>query len=118
VALSFQKSPFTQFELMWSRSDSTVAGTVIIQPLLTEDLCRVHMDQSRTNFLALLPRSNTRLVPYLLVGLGLTYANPYGETKGITRFSRNLGGGVKAMIGDRIGLNACRRDTGRSLGIL
>jgi opacity protein-like surface antigen len=70
-----------------------------------QELFNIHTSQFHVNFIYLFPRSSSnRVIPYFLVGLGLTLADPKGEVNGETRFSWSLGGGIKIMASERVGL--------------
>ena len=104
LALGLMLSPVAEIEFMWSQTNSQLTG-YLIPPLRGEDpVFDIHTSQFHVNFLLLFPRGNTKIVPYFMFGLGLTYADPKGETNGETRFSYSLGGGIKAMVNERVGL--------------
>ena len=103
VSLGVLTSPTTQVEFMWSQTNSQVSGT-LIQPGSGRDIFfDVHTSQFHVNFIYLVQRYDSRVIPYVLAGLGLTYADPKGETGGETRFSFSLGGGIKIMANERLG---------------
>jgi opacity protein-like surface antigen len=104
LALGLMISPVTEIEFMWSQTNSKLSG-YLISPILEKGaVFDIHTSQFHVNFLFLFPQGNKRLVPYFLFGLGLTYADPKGEPNGETRFSYSLGGGLKAMINERMGI--------------
>ena len=104
VTLTYRVSPFADVEFAWSRSDSMVTARTLVAPIVNEELFKVHTDRFQANILAHLPRADSRMVPYVLLGLGWTSADPFGDAKGVTRFSFGLGGGLKMMVSDRMGL--------------
>lgn len=103
LTLAYTPSRHAQVEIMWSRTDSNLYGDLVIQPLGEEKLFKLHTDQFHVNFMPMFPQSNGRIVPYLLFGVGLTYAKP-PNVSGETRFSWSIGGGAKVMFRERIGL--------------
>ncbi len=104
LALGLMISPVTEIEFMWSQTNSQLSG-YLITPLLDKGaVFDIHTSQFHFNFLFLFPQGNTKIVPYFMFGLGLTYADPKGEPNGETRFSYSLGGGVKAMVNERVGI--------------
>jgi opacity protein-like surface antigen len=91
-----------QVEFMWSREDSLLRASLLGGSGL--ELFDVHVDQYHLNFVILLKNGMSRVQPYILIGLGATYFDPKPATSGETRFSWSLGGGVKVMFHDMIGL--------------
>lgn len=104
LTLGVITSEFTELEFMWSQTDSRLSGSLILPGQEREGFFDLHTSQFHLNFLYLFPKVNRRAVPYFLMGLGLTYADPKGETNGETRFSFSLGGGIKAMVNERMGI--------------
>ena len=102
LTLAYTPSRHAQVEVMWSRTDSNVLADLSIRPLGTVDLFKVHTDQWHVNFMPMFPQGNGRVVPYLLFGVGLTYAKP-PNASGETRFSWSIGGGAKVMVREKIG---------------
>lgn len=104
LALGFMISPEMEIEFMWSQTNSQLSGYLISPILEKEAVFDIHTSQFHVNFLFLFPQGNKRFVPYFLMGLGLTLADPKGEVNGETRFSYSLGGGLKAMVNERMGI--------------
>jgi len=104
LALGFMISPEMEIEFMWSQTNSQLSGYLISPILEKEVVFDIHTSQFHVNFLFLFPQGNKRVVPYFLMGLGLTLADPKGEVNGETRFSYSLGGGLKAMVNERMGI--------------
>jgi hypothetical protein len=104
LALGLMISPEMEVEFMWSQTNSQLSGYLISPILEKEAVFDIHTSQFHVNFLFLFPQGNKRFVPYFLMGLGLTLADPKGEVNGETRFSYSLGGGIKAMVNERMGL--------------
>jgi opacity protein-like surface antigen len=105
VSLGVMLSPTSQVEFMWSQTNSQVTGSIIQPSPEQQELFDIHTSQFHVNFIYLFPRSSSnRVIPYFLVGLGLTLADPKGEVNGETRFSWSLGGGIKIMASERVGL--------------
>jgi opacity protein-like surface antigen len=102
ITLAYTPSTHAQVEIMWSRTDSHLSGELTAQPKADTDLFKLHTDQFHVNFMPMFPQANGRFTPYLLFGVGLTYAKP-SDVSGETRFSWSIGGGVKVMAGERIG---------------
>ena len=104
LALGFMISPEMEIEFMWSQTNSQLSGYLISPILEKEVVFDIHTSQFHVNILVLFPQGNKRFVPYFLMGLGLTLADPKGEVNGETRFSYSLGGGLKAMVNERMGI--------------
>jgi hypothetical protein len=104
LALGLMISPEMEVEFMWSQTNSQLSGYLISPILEKEAVFDIHTSQFHVNFLFLFPQGNKRFVPYFLMGLGLTLADPKGEVNGETRFSYSLGGGLKAMVNERMGI--------------
>jgi hypothetical protein len=104
LSLGLMISPATEIEFMWSQTNGQLAGYLIAPIFEKEALFDVYTSQFHFNFLFLFPQGNKRFVPYFMFGLGLTYMNPKGDASGETRFSYSLGGGVKAMVNERVGI--------------
>jgi opacity protein-like surface antigen len=104
LTLGIMLSPVTQVEFMWSQTNSQLTGTLIQPAMGQEELFDLRTSQFHVNFIYLIPRYDSRVVPYVLAGLGLTYADPKGQSGGETRFSWSLGGGIRIMASDRVGL--------------
>jgi hypothetical protein len=103
LTLGFMPSQHAEIEFMWSRTDSDLVGNLVATPAVDQQVFKLHTDQYHVNFLAMFPKPYARLVPYLLFGLGATYAKP-PDAGGETRLSWALGGGLKVMAGERLGL--------------
>jgi opacity protein-like surface antigen len=104
LSLGVMLSPVTQVEFMWSQTNSPLIGSLKQPRTGREELFDVRTSQFHVNFIYLIPRYNSRIVPYVLAGIGLTYADPKGQAGGETRFSWSLGGGIKVMASERVGL--------------
>jgi hypothetical protein len=102
LTLAYTPSRHAQVEIMWSRTDSQLMADLTAQPMVQEEVFKLHTDQFHVNFMPMFPQGNGRFVPYLLFGVGLTYAKP-PNVSGETRFSWSIGGGAKVMAGEKIG---------------
>ena len=103
ITLAYTPSRHAQIEIMWSRTDSSLYGDLTIQPQTSIKVFKLHTDQFHVNFMPMFLQANGRVMPYLLFGLGLTYAKP-PNVSGETRFSWSIGGGAKVMFRENIGL--------------
>lgn len=91
-----------QVEFMWSREDSLLRASLLGGTEV--ELFDVHVDQYHVSLLILLKNGISKFQPYLLVGLGATYFDPEPDISGETRFSWSVGGGLKMMFREVIGL--------------
>ena len=91
-----------QMEFMWSRQDSQLSASLLGGS--ERELFDIHVDQYHVNFIIFLGHNMSNVQPYLLLGLGATYLDPKPNISGETRFSWSLGGGVKVMFHDMVGL--------------
>lgn len=104
LTLGFMVTPETEVEFMWSLTNSRLSGSFLQVGQNKNIFFDMHTNMFHINFLYLYPYANERIVPYFLIGLGLTYADPKDGTNGETRFSFSVGGGLKIMASQRVGL--------------
>jgi len=99
----------TQYEFFYSHQPTTLmidGGLLAGTPLFDLDVDYFHVGGT-------FGKGSGKVNPYVAGGLGVTYLDPEnGDSE--TEFSFSLGGGVKVMLSDRIGL----RFEGRGLGTI
>jgi len=107
AALTWQRSDTHAFELFWSYRPTAITGK---KPGETQDsdLLDLAAHDFLANFLFMPAYRESRVTPFLLIGLGATLLDP-GEVAGAspeskTKFSWNIGAGFKAMGAGRLGL--------------
>jgi len=97
-----------QFEFIWSRVDSALGayGTPVGGgPSEEVDFSDMSIDNFHFNVLFQMGYHDEMVLPFFFGGLGGSRFNPDAEGVGSeTKFSINLGGGVKVFFSDHVGL--------------
>lgn len=100
---AYRYTPSVQFEFLWDRNDTNVSQRDRTTGSLTK-LFRASLYQYQFDALYEFRNEETRLRPFIVAGLGFAHLDPDGNFDGFTKFSYNLGGGVKYMPNRHVGL--------------
>ncbi len=92
-----------QFEFLWDRNDTNVSQRDRTTGSLTK-LFRASVYQYQFDALYEFRSEEARLRPFIVGGLGFAHMDPDGNFEGFTKFSYNLGGGVKYLPNRHVGL--------------
>lgn len=99
----YRFTPSVQFEFLWDRNDTNVSQRDRTTGSLTK-LFTGRLYQYQFDALYELRREDARLRPFIVGGLGFAQLHPDGNFEGFTKFSYNLGGGVKYLPNRHVGL--------------
>ena len=103
LTLGYRMNDIFTIEAMWSHVGSQLSAEVVGAD--TDTLFDLSEDQFHCNFLFFASPGMSKVRPYGLLGLGLTYFNPKpSEVDGETRFSFSLGAGFVAMVSQQAGI--------------
>lgn len=100
---AYRFTPNFQFEFLWDRNDTSVSQRDRATGSLTK-LFRAALYQYQFDALYEFRSEEARLRPFIVGGLGFAHLDPDGNFDGFTKFSYNLGGGVKYMPHRHVGL--------------
>jgi opacity protein-like surface antigen len=99
----YRFTPNFQFEFLWDRNDTNVSQRDRTTGSLTK-LFRAALYQYQFDALYEFRSEEARVRPFIVGGLGFAHLDPHGNFDGFTKFSYNLGGGVKYMPDRHVGL--------------
>lgn len=103
LTLGYRMNDIFTIEAMWSHVGSQLSAE--IAGVSDEHLFDLSEDQFHANFLFFASPGMSKVRPYGLLGLGLTYFNPKpSEVDSETRFSFSLGAGFVAMVSQQAGI--------------
>jgi opacity protein-like surface antigen len=92
-------------EFMWNRQTTTLSAHHTQTNTMTTLTNQAHLDMYQGSLLYEFP-SSSRLVPFVVGGMGFTHFDSHGILAFSNRYSYNFGGGVKYLFAPQVALRA------------